>query len=260
MDAAVALLPEALGPSALLMAAAVALFAGLVKGVVGFAMPMIMISGLGSFLSAELALALLILPTLATNLIQSFRQGWRLAWAVVRGYWRMLVAISVMIFLSAQIMTAIPQGLLFALLGVPIVIYALLQLMGRDLRFNMVHRERWEWALGGIGGFYGGISGVWGPPLIAFLLSAGVPKTENMRVQGVVYMVGGVMLLLGHLQSGVLNAETIPASALMVVPALLGLWIGFRLHDRVDQSTFRRWTLVVLAISGLNLIRRALGW
>jgi uncharacterized membrane protein YfcA len=124
----------------------------------------------------------------------------------------------------------------------------------------MVHRRRWEWILGAVGGFFGGIAGVWGPPLIAFLLSAGVPKAENMRVQGVVYMVGGVMLLLGHLQSGVLNAQTLPASGLMIVPAMLGLWVGFRLHDRVDLATFRRWTLIVLAISGANLIRRAVGW
>ena len=41
--------------------------AGLVKGVTGFAMPLIMISALSSFLTPDLALAGLILPTLVTN-------------------------------------------------------------------------------------------------------------------------------------------------------------------------------------------------
>jgi len=254
----VELISGGLAPLALAMAVGVTLFAGVVKGVVGFAMPMIMISALGSFLSAEMALAALIVPTLVTNVQQALRQGWRAALMAVRGYWRMILVIVVFIAFSAQIMTSIPQAIVFGLLGVPIVIYALIQLAGRQIKFNMVHRQRWEVFLGAVGGFYGGISGVWGPPLIAYLLSAGVEKTENVRVQGVVYMIGSVVLFAAHLQSGVLNAQTLPLSVFMVIPAMLGMWLGFQLQDKLDQDTFKRWTLVVLAISGLNLIRRAL--
>ena len=59
----------------LLAAIAVTLFASFVKGVAGFAMPMILVSGPGSFLPAESALAALIRPTIATNLGQSLLQG-----------------------------------------------------------------------------------------------------------------------------------------------------------------------------------------
>ena len=44
----------------------------------------------------------------------------------------------------------------------------------------------------------------------------------------------------------------------MVVPALLGMQLGFALQDRMDVVQFRRWTLVLLVLTGLNLIRRAL--
>lgn len=247
-----------LAPQGLVPAAAVVLVAGFVKGAVGFAMPMILMSGLGSFLPYETALAMLILPTVATNLAQAFRQGAGAAWAVVRGYWRMIVTILVLIAVSAQFVAVFPQGLLFGLLGVPVVAFALVQLAGRPLRFPMRHRRRWEVGLGAVGGFYGGISGVWGPPLIVYLLSAGVEKTENIRVQGVVYLLGAVVLFFAHLRSGVLDATTTPLSAAMVLPAMLGLWLGFRLQDRLDQARFRRWMLVVLALAGLNLVRRAL--
>ena len=56
-----------LEPQAFVAALAIALLAGFVKGVVGFAMPMIMVSGFAMFLPKELALAGLILPTLVTN-------------------------------------------------------------------------------------------------------------------------------------------------------------------------------------------------
>ena len=244
---------------ALALAVAVTLVAGFVKGAVGFAMPMIMISALGSFLPGHEALAALILPTLTTNLAQAFRQGTAAAWESVVAFRRMIAMIVLFIAVSAQFVLAIPQGLMFLLLGVPIVGFALYQLSGRPLAIAIHHRARVEIVLGIIAGLYGGISGVWGPPLLVYLLSTGTEKREQVRIQGVVFLVGAVILTGAHLHSGVLNATTLPLSALLIVPAWLGMWVGFRLQDRLDPVRFRRWTLVLLALTGLNLIRRGLG-
>ena len=70
-----------------------------------------------------------------------------------------------------------------------------------------------------------------------------------MRVQGVIYGLGAVALTLAHLGSGILRAETIPFSASLILPALAGLWVGFRLQSRIDQATFRKATLLVLLIA-----------
>jgi hypothetical protein len=67
-----------------------------------------------------------------------------------------------------------------------------------------------------------------------------------------------VVLTVAHIGSGVLNAQTAPASALLVIPAMVGMWLGFRAQDRLDAARFRRWTLILLLLTGLNLIRRAL--
>jgi hypothetical protein len=248
-----------LEPWALALALAVTAFAGFVKGAVGFAMPMIMMSAFGSFLTGEVALALLILPTLATNLAQAFRQGWRAAWDSVVKFRLHIIMVVLCIPVSAQFVRHIPQGWMYGLLGVPIFGFALVQLAGRNLAISIRHRARAEVLLGMIGGLYGGISGIWGPPLIVYLLSTGAAKQETVRVQGVVFLLGAVILAAAHLTSGVLNAQTLPASALMIVPAALGMWLGFRLHDQLNPQKFRHWTLVLLALTGLNLIRRASG-
>ena len=56
-----------LTPLSFVLALGIAFCAGFVKGVVGFAMPLVFVSGLTTFMSAELALAGLILPTLIAN-------------------------------------------------------------------------------------------------------------------------------------------------------------------------------------------------
>ncbi|MBK6468128.1 MAG: hypothetical protein IPF96_15690 [Rhodobacter sp.] len=89
------------------------------------------------------------------------------------------------------------------LLGVPVTVFAALQLAGIPLRLRLEHRARAEWLLGIIGGLYGGVSGIWGPPLLVLLLSTGVPKLEMVRAQGVVFLIGAVALLSrAHLGTG----------------------------------------------------------
>lgn len=235
----------------------VTLFAGFVKGAVGFAMPMIMMSAFGSILDARLALACLILPTLVTNIQQAFRQGWGPAWASVKRFRWHIAMVVIFICVSAPFANVIPQAVMYLLLGLPICLYALWQLAGRSLALPVHHRRRAEIGTGIIGGLYGGISGIWGPPLIVYLLSIGVDKREQVRIQGIVFLIGAVALTGAHLLSGVLNAQTLPLSAVLILPAFAGMLAGFALQDRLDLGQFRRWTLVLLVLSGANLVRRA---
>ncbi|MBA50402.1 MAG: hypothetical protein CMI51_15490 [Paracoccus sp.] len=244
-------------PWQMLAVVAVTAFAGFVKGTIGFAMPVIMLSAFGSILPPTTALAALIIPTLVTNIQQTLRQGLREAWRSVRDFRWHITMLLVFIAVSAGFARAIPQSIMYALLGVPIVGFAIWQLSGRPLVVPSHHRRRAEIATGIIGGLYGGISGIWGPPLIVLLMSLGVSKREQVRVQGVVFLLGGMVLTGAHLASGVLNARTLPLSVLLVLPAFAGMLAGFALQDRLDVVQFRRWTLVLLVVTGLNLVRRA---
>jgi uncharacterized membrane protein YfcA len=77
-------------------------------------------------------------------------------------------------------------------------------------------------------------------------------------VQGVIYFLGAILLAVAHIGSGVLTAKTAFFSLCLVPPALLGMTFGMMLQDRMDQATFRRATLLVLFLAGLNLVRRGL--
>ncbi|MEC7764828.1 MAG: sulfite exporter TauE/SafE family protein [Pseudomonadota bacterium] len=242
----------------LLAAAVIVLFAGFVKGAVGFAMPMIMVSGLGSILPPDIALAALIVPTLVTNIRQASRGGWPAAGQAVKDYRVFLIALLILLVCSAQLVGVISSKVLFLVIGVPLVVFAILQLVGWTLRLNPANRTRDEVLIGGFAGFLGGMSGIWGPPTVMYLTATDAPKAAAMRVQGVIYGIGSVALLLAHLRSGVLNAQTIPLSLAAMAPALIGMWMGYKLHDRMPQATFRRAMLFVLVVAGLNLIRRGL--
>lgn len=124
------LMPALMTPEFLLYAVLVGLFAGVIKGMVGFAMPTILISGLSTFLPPEIALAGLILPTLVTNGIQALREG--LAQALASTYrFRVFMGVgAVVLFGSAQLVRVLPSGVMFVIIGAAVSGFALMQLTG----------------------------------------------------------------------------------------------------------------------------------
>lgn len=244
-------------PTLWMAACTVAFLAGLVKGVVGFGVPTLMISGLTVFLPVEVALAALIGTALVSNLAQALRQGLAAAWASIVAFRRFVTLVIVFIALSAQLVPLVPERWLLGFIGAAVSAVALAQMRGWRLRFTPQERGRYEWIMGGFTGFVGGLSGIWGPPTVAFLLPLGLGRAEFVRVQGVVYGLGAVMLALAHVGSGVLNRETLPLSLWLILPGMVGLWVGFQVQDRLDRAMFLRVTLWVLLLAGVNLLRRA---
>lgn len=237
---------------------AVTLTAGVVKGAIGFALPLIIMSGLSLFLDPLIAVAGVILPALFSNILQVFRHSRAAVLEAAGEYWRYILIVCVMILIVAQAVTHVPAQAFYLILGVPVVILSLIQLLG--VRFHVApHRRRVvEWTVGGFAGALGGFTGTWGPPTVLYLIALETPKAKQLLVQGVVYSLGSMSLLAGHITSGVFTAATAPFSALLLIPAFIGMRIGFWLGDKLDAELFRKITLIVLVIAGANLVRRGL--
>ncbi len=246
-----------ISPQELYMAMVVAFVAGWVKGMVGFAMPMVLVSGLSMMLPPDLALAGLILPTLVTNGVQALREGAPAAVASIRKFRVFLGVGLVCLLASAQLINILSPKAFLLILGAPVSFFALVQLLGWKLTLQ-APSIRVEAMVGAVAGAVGGISGVWGPPTVAYLTALNTPKKDQMRVQGVIYGLGAVALVVAHTGSGVFRSETALFSALLIIPAVAGMRGGQFLQDRIDQAQFRKLTLLVLLIAGLNLLRRGL--
>ena len=161
----------------------------------------------------------------------------------------------VFIAISAQFLAHISDGVLFLILGLPVTVFATIMLIGWSPRVAPENRVA-ELGVAIFAGALGGLCGVWGPPTVLYLTALETEKKTQMRFQGVVYGSGALVLTLSHLRSGVLSGESLNLSLALILPALVGLYIGFLLQDRLDQKLFRKLTLLILIVAGLNLVRR----
>lgn len=240
------------------LALCVAFGAGIVKGAIGFALPLIIMSGLSLFLDPLVALGGVIFPALFSNVWQVVRFKLPDIKDALAEHWRYVLIVCVMILIVAQIVTYLPGRVLYLVLGVPVVVLSLIQLFGVQLTIPPHRKRLSQWAIGSVAGMLGGVTGSWGPPTVLYLMALGTSKARQVLVQGVVYSISGVSLVLGHLQSGVLNATTAWFSAVLLIPTFIGMWLGFYIGDRLDADKFRKITLIVLVVAGVNLVRRGL--
>ena len=198
---------------AFVAACGVTLVAGFVKGAIGFAMPLVMISGLSLFLDPLVAVAGIVLPIVMSNLLQVMRYPWAQAGEAFREYWRYILIVCVMIVVVAQFVMSIPTATFYLILGVPVVILSLIQLIG--VRFHMRRH-------GGAprnGAFAADRRGAWradrkcgaGPHDARTLSAAGNAKAKQMLVQGVGSTASGSASawLGGHLAILGLNTVTL---------------------------------------------------
>ena len=112
--------------------------------------------------------------------------------------------------------------------------------------------------LGAIAGILGGLVSLWLPAVLVYLSARQVSKEEFVRATGLLLFSGTIPLLAGFWREGFLTGPIAGVSASMLLPTLLGMWIGSRLRHRLSEQVFKRVLMGVLILIGLNLIRRSI--
>jgi uncharacterized membrane protein YfcA len=122
-----------------------------VKGVIGLGLPTVSLALLTVATDLTSAMALLLVPSLVTNLWQALVGGHFTA--ALRRTWPFLATATLTVWLGALALTRVDLALLSALLGALLVIYAALSLAGLRLAVPPA-REAW---LGPLAGAVNGI-------------------------------------------------------------------------------------------------------
>ncbi|HRF04376.1 sulfite exporter TauE/SafE family protein [Accumulibacter sp.] len=238
------------------LAALAFMAAGFVKGVIGMGLPTIAIGLLSLVMPPASAAAALVVPSLVTNLWQLFA-GPKLA-ALARRLASMLLTAVIGTLLTIKVLTGSSASLASGALGAILVMYGLFALTAR--RFSVpANAEPWLSPLVGLlTGLIAGATGLFAIPAVPYLSALGFAKDELVQALGLFFSVSTLALAAALALSG--NYPWIAAanSLLAVVPALLGMFIGQRVRDKLAPDAFRRWFFLGLVALGLYMLARAL--
>lgn len=241
----------------LILLFAVFLLAGTLKGIVGFGLPMVVVAVLTAIHGLTTAMALMLVPSLVTNVWQALRGGELKALAL--RLWTFLAAACLFIWLSSGLLAGADAALLTGGLGLLVLAYALVSLATPQVPPPGA-RERWlSPAVGAVNGAITGLTGTYVLPSGLYLQALGLGRDELVQAMGIVFTVSTAMLALALAGHSLLPGALAGLSAAAVVPATAGVWIGQHLRRRIPERRFRTAFFAALAVLGAYLIWRAAG-
>lgn len=236
----------------LLVIAAIFLLAGAVKGVIGLGLPTVSLALLTVAVDLHSAIALMLVPSLVTNLWQALAGG--NASAIVRRLWPFLVMASVTIWFGAAALTRVDPLWLSALLGCLLIVYASAGLAKRPFVIGPRH-EVWAGVLlGATNGVLTGMTGSFVVPGVPFLQAIGLSRDMLIQAMGILFCISTLILALAMQKNGLLTAELGGISTISLLPAILGMWIGQNMRQKLSESLFRRIFFLSLLILGLYIV------
>jgi uncharacterized membrane protein YfcA len=232
------------------------LLAGFVKGVLGLGLPTVSMGLLALAMPPAQAAALLIVPSLVTNVWQMLA-GPDFA-RVVRRLWSMMAGVCIGTWAGAGLLAGMDVRLASAGLGICLVLYAVLGFA--SIRWTVQpNSESWQSPLmGTVTGLITAATGTFVIPGVPYLQAIGLQKEELVQALGLSFTVSTFALAGNLAHAGVFNWAVGLTSLAALIPALVGMYVGQVARGCMPERIFRFAFLLGLLALGTYLLLRAL--
>lgn len=241
--------PE-LGTLALLTA--VFVLGGVVKGALGFGLPLMTMAILPFIVPVEFALAVNALVLPFTNIAQ-FMQAKRMRETVHR-FRPMLLGVALGVPMGAALVSLVSDSVLLIALGSFVLLFVGLTLAKPALAIAAPAERRLGLGVGVAAGIVGALTTANGPLFVMYLVGLKVDRKLFVSTLSLLFIVSGVLISGTFLVAGIIDAERLAVSALAIPASLAGMAAGNALGERIAAEKFRLVVLLFLAVLAVNLV------
>ncbi len=233
----------------LLWLVATFLLAGFVKGVIGLGLPTVSLALLTVAFDLTSAMALLLIPSLVTNVWQALVGG--PAIPILRRIWPFLLLATLTVWFGAEALNRIELGWLAALLGFLLIGYAATSLYGYRFSIGPAREKPLGALLGCVNGVFTGMTGSFVVPGVMYLQALGLRRDALVQAMGMLFALSTLALGIALQRNQLLSAEQAAYSALALPPAIAGMVAGRGLRKRFSETRFRQiFFIALLALGG----------
>ncbi|TMJ26796.1 MAG: sulfite exporter TauE/SafE family protein [Alphaproteobacteria bacterium] len=230
--------------------------AGLAKGAIGMGMPPIAIGLMSFAVPLESAIAIMVVPTMVTNIWQAiYGGGFR---PLIRRFGTMAVTAMIGILAVGLLLSDLGSPRTAGWVGVLLVLYSIIALTPWR---PSVPRRAEPWAnplIGLVSGAVAGSTGVAAVPFLPYMQSLDMDRHELVQALGIMFLFITGMLAVSLAMHGAYHMANSVAGVAAVAPTMVGVWIGQHARRRLSPETFRRIFIVGMLLVGLHLARALL--
>lgn len=235
------------------LAIAVLFAGGLIKGIAGIGLPFVSTPILVGLIGPAPAIALLILPIVATNIQQLVETraeaGHQAAFALM-----LCVAAVVMVPFGTQALLALDTHLLGRLIGLLLLIYVAMKLWRPSFVLSPGLARWLAVPAGALSGLLQGATGLSGPVSVPFIHAAVRGRAAFVFCSSALFLCLAAAQAVSLTHVGVLDMRLALFGALATVPVIIATWIGAALARHLPVTFFERTIQILLFLMGLRLI------
>lgn len=144
------------------------------------------------------------------------------------------------------------------LLGILLLVYSLLNILGFRFSISSPH-ERWSGlVLGTANGILTGMTGSFVVPGVMYLQAIGFSRDMLVQAMGMLFTLSTVGLAIALQKSNLLTFELTAISAFAVVPAVIGMVVGQKVRKSLSETNFRKIFFVSILLLGAFIIVKSL--
>jgi len=229
--------------------------AGFVKGVVGFGFPVITLIILTLTIGLLDALAIIVIPTIVTNVWQGLSGPYLKD--IAKRMWLYFLMAVIFIWFTSAYLTVINIKWPTAMLGAVLFIFALSRLLNVSVHVPRNWERPLSIPLGAINGMLTGMTGSFMVPSVLFMQAMGFQRDMLVQAMGVFFAISIIVLAASLGRNDLISAEHVRLSLFALVPSILGLYIGRWIRLKINEERFQQVFLGSVLLLGAYISYRS---
>ncbi len=255
----------------LLPVALVMVFCAFVKGATGLGFSTLTLAILAVFLPLKVAIPLVVVPSLASNLF--------LMWQV--GNFALSIRLFAMLFIASlpgmalglMILHQADNTITSKVLAVVLLIYGLWGLwqLWQEYRLKSLAdtekhyktfsiddrcRPLLNAPIGFVTGLINGVTGSQIIPVMPYLLALSVSRDLFVQTINLSFTINSFIMLFGLQQMNLLSTQQLLPMLLLIRPVTIGVWMGDRIRKYLSERQFKQAVFILIVLMGLLILNK----
>lgn len=227
--------------------------AGLVKGAIGVGMPIVAFPLVSMLIGVQASVMLLTMPLILSNIPQALGGGETVP--CLFGLMPVLLGMVPGIFLGITALLHVNEHIAKLLAGIVVILVVILMTAAPKLKINRRAQTPIGIGAGFFGGMLGGVAAMPGPLVFTYLIAEGL-RGQAFTKEASLFLVLSAALMASILASTRnFDPKDVVISTVALAPVSLGMYFGQKLRDRIPAEAFKRLVLLVVLVSGLQLLQ-----
>jgi uncharacterized protein len=230
------------------------LVAGIIKGATGLGYASCALPFLAMAMGLKQAISLALLPAMASNFLIICITPHRIE--MLGRFWPLYVAAIPGIMGGIYLLVWFGQSIPTISLGILIVAYSAFSIARPSLMIPKKLQGPLQIPVGLLNGFFTGLTGSQVLPFLPYILGLHLGPDRTTQAVNLAVTIWSGATLIALYRSGFASSDSLIASILALVPALVGIYVGSICRSMIPGQHYRLVVQVLLGFLGLSLIAK----